>query len=674
MQYRITHEENKEVLCLYLDYNEEFGEELLAKAKEGTRHIAQFLKEKGVNFKGHVVKLFVGSVLVGTMVLGAAGSDDKTVEARTYEQPEQVYTVQSGDSLFIISERTGVSIDTLKNLNDLTSDVIYPGQQLMLEEQAEIGTYHVQAGDSLYLIAERYGMNVNELKMLNNLSTDLIQPGQTLKVVQKAGSNEAQRIQGESYTVQSGDNLSTIAKRFGLTTNELMEMNHLTSDLIHPGQTLVIRGKAIHTTDNKMYTVQPGDNLSTIAKKYNMTTNELKELNQLTSDLIHPGDVLQVSAEATVSESKAGTYIVQPGDNLSTIAKEHGMTTQELKMMNQLTSDRIYPGQVLTIQGKSVIQSYTVQSGDNLWKIARQFNMTIPQLKHMNQLTSEMLQPGQVLRIAPGEAREGVVDFETISIQRTSAQTVTLNLEEYIIGVVSAEMPPYFHEEALKAQALTARTYAAHYVKKGRVLSDTDNHQVYYNENELRAMWGNRFDEYYSKVRNAVLSTEGEVITYGGDLIEAYFFSTSNGRTEEPKYVWGGSVPYLQSVESPWDTRSVEFYDEKTMSFSQFSSRLGLGGTSGLYAEVISYTPGGGVNRINIAGKVFDGEYVRARLGLRSTDFELHFEGGEVRIVQRGWGHRIGMSQYGANYMGQDGYNYRDIIQHYYQGVQIEKL
>src|SRR5690606_25067991 len=182
-----------------------------------------------------------------------------------------------------------------------------------------------------------------------------------------------------------------------------------------------------------------------------------------------------------------------------------------------------------------------------------------------------------------------------------------------MMGVVSAEMPPYFHEEALKAQALPARTYAAHYVKKGRILSDTDHHQVYYSEDELRRMWGKQFDTYYTKVKNAVLATKGEVITYDGELIEAYFFSTSNGRTEEPKYVWGGSVPYLKSVESPWDTQSAEFYDVKTMSYSQFSSKLGLGGTGSLYAEVLSYTPGGGVDRINIAGKVFNGEDVRAR-------------------------------------------------------------
>lgn len=620
MKYKIRKEENQEVLCLYLDYHEEFGEEFIAKAKEGRDAIAQFLKERGVHFKGHLVKLFVGSVLVGTMVL-AGGHDERRVEAKTAESPKQVYTVQAGDSLYAISRRTGVPIETLKALNNLSSDVIHPGQHLLLVNEAEVGTYRVQPGDSLYVIAKKYGMQVDELKALNGLTTDLIHPGQMLKVVQKARSNQDQAAQTQVYTVQPGDNLSTIAKRFGLTTAALKSMNRLNSDLIHPGQQLIIRDTAI-----------------------------------------------QDAQEGVL------TYTVQPGDNLSTIAKRHGMTTQELKAMNGLTSDRIYPGQVLKVKGNQIPQTYTVKSGDSLWTIARQFDMTVQELKHLNRLDSEIIHPGQVLRVVPGERQETTVDTTTITLRRANGQLVTLNLEDYIIGVVSAEMPPYFHEEALKAQALTARTYAAHYVKKGRILSDTDHHQVYYSEDELRRMWGKQFDTYYTKVKNAVLATKGEVITYDGELIEAYFFSTSNGRTEEPKYVWGGSVPYLKSVESPWDTQSAEFYDVKTMSYSQFSSKLGLGGTGSLYAEVLSYTPGGGVDRINIAGKVFNGEDVRARLGLRSTDFELHFEGGNVRIVQRGWGHRIGMSQYGANYMGQAGYTYREIIHHYYQGVQIEKL
>lgn len=672
MKYKIRKEENQEVLCLYLDYHEEFGEEFIAKAKEGRDAIAQFLKERGVHFKGHLVKLFVGSVLVGTMVL-AGGHDERRVEAKTAESPKQVYTVQAGDSLYAISRRTGVPIETLKALNNLSSDVIHPGQHLLLVNEAEVGTYRVQPGDSLYVIAKKYGMQVDELKALNGLTTELIHPGQMLKVVQKARSNQDQAAQTQVYTVQPGDNLSTIAKRFGLTTAALKSMNRLNSDLIHPGQQLIIRDTAIQDAQEGVltYTVQPGDNLSTIAKRHGMTTRELKELNGLTSDLIHPGDVLVVSKGHTVD---AGTYTVKAGDNLSTIAKRHGMTTQELKAMNGLTSDRIYPGQVLKVKGNQIPQTYTVKSGDSLWTIARQFDMTVQELKHLNRLDSEIIHPGQVLRVVPGERQETTVDTTTITLRRANGQLVTLNLEDYIIGVVSAEMPPYFHEEALKAQALTARTYAAHYVKKGRILSDTDHHQVYYSEDELRRMWGKQFDTYYTKVKNAVLATKGEVITYDGELIEAYFFSTSNGRTEEPKYVWGGSVPYLKSVESPWDTQSAEFYDVKTMSYSQFSSKLGLGETGSFYAEVLSYTPGGGVDRINIAGKVFNGEDVRARLGLRSTDFELHFEGGNVRIVQRGWGHRIGMSQYGANYMGQAGYTYREIIHHYYQGVQIEKL
>ena len=191
---------------------------------------------------------------------------------------------------------------------------------------------------------------------------------------------------------------------------------------------------------------------------------------------------------------------------------------------------------------------------------------------------------------------------------------------------------------------------------------------------EIRNSWGeNDYNKYYPLVQKAVKETEGEVITHEGDYIEALFFSTSNGRTEMPEYVWGGKLDYLQSVDSHWDNRSPYYYRVSTFTYSEFTSRLGVASTN-LYANVTSRTANGSVNTINISGRVFSGNYMKSRLGLRSTDFTIKFINGKVEIEQRGWGHAVGLSQYGAYFMGEEGFTYRQIINHYYQGVDIIKI
>lgn len=611
MRYQVKYENQTEVLYLYLDYETEFGlDDLRARIHDSSDKVADFIKEKGIQFKGNLVKVFVGSMLIGTIVLG--GSNIAGAEAATTSQS---YVVKAGDNLSTIAKKVGVSVATIKQLNNLTSDLIHPGQELILQANSEVGEYIVQSGDNLSTIAKRYGMALSELKALNNLSSDVIHPGQRFKVVQSATATNQ-----STYTVKTGDSLSTIAKQFGISVATLKQLNQLSSDTIYPGQSLKVSGTSV-PNQVTTYTVQTGDNLSTIAKRFATTVNDLKRLNNLSSDLIHPGQVLKISG--TETQQATTTYTVKSGDNLSTIANRFGITVNELKKMNNLTSDLIHPGQ-------------TLQIGSSTTTPSKQTHY--------------------------------------VKVRRSNGTVQTIELEDYVTGVVGAEIFPTFHTEALKAQALAARTYAVNYVDSGRILSDADSHQVYYDQSQLKLKWGNDYQKHYQKVRDAVMATAGEVITYNGEYIDALFFSTSNGRTEEPKYVWGGSLPYLQSVASPWDQASKEYETTKTLSYSEFSSRLGLGGTSGLYAEVLERTPGDGVAKIRIAGKVFTGETVRQKLGLRSTDFAIDFLGNQVRITQWGWGHRVGMSQYGAHYMGVAGYSYDEIIHHYYQGVKIEKI
>lgn len=488
--------------------------------------------------------------------------------------------------------------------------------------------------------------------------------GQSMKAEAKAPTPH------QVYIVESGDNLWNISKSVGISVDELKAINDLKTDKIFPGQTLLLRKDAEIGT----VIVQKGDNLWTIANKYGMSVEELKELNNNVSDIIYPGQKLRVI------QAKTQSYTVKSGDSLWKIANQYGMSVNELKSLNNLTSDNIYPGQILhVLEREKTTKTYTVQAGDNLWTLARNYNTTVEEIKRVNNLTSDIIRPNQVLIIPTTTTTATTPDTPTIStkyisVRRQSGVTQSIELEAYVTGVVAAELGAGFNEAAYKAQAVAARTYAARRIEEGKTISDTDSHQVYLDRNQIRSRWGeNDFNKYYPLVEKAVKETKGEVLVYEGEYIDALFFSTSNGRTELPQYVWGGKLDYLQSVDSHWDKKSPYYYKVSTFTNGEFASRLGLS-TTGLYAEVISRTANGSVNSINIGGRVFSGNYVKSRLGLRSTDFTIKFLSGKVSIEQRGWGHGVGLSQYGAYFMGEEGYNYQQILHHYYKGVDIVKI
>lgn len=258
-----------------------------------------------------------------------------------------------------------------------------------------------------------------------------------------------------------------------------------------------------------------------------------------------------------------------------------------------------------------------------------------------------------------------------VSLKLKSGSVISISLEEYVIGVVGAEMPASFSSEALKAQSVAARTYALKRIASGKTLTATTSDQVYKTNDELKAMWGNSFNTYYNKVKNAVNATKGKYMTYNGNYIDALYFSTSNGKTEDPSYVWGTSYPYIKPVDSSVDTNVKSFSYTKTMTLSDFCSKLGVNVSSNSDINILSRTPGDRVNQISIGGKTFTGVNVRTILGLRSADFSISISGSTVTISTKGFGHGCGMSQYGANELAKKGYTYSQILHHYYTSIQI---
>lgn len=254
-----------------------------------------------------------------------------------------------------------------------------------------------------------------------------------------------------------------------------------------------------------------------------------------------------------------------------------------------------------------------------------------------------------------------------IKIKFNNAGVISnIDLEEYVIGVVAAEMPASFHTEALKAQAVAARTYAIKKHSNGITLLNSTAHQVYNTQAQLRAKWGSSYSTYYNKVKSAVNATLGQVLKYNGEYIEASYYAISNGYSELPKYVWNTDYPYLQAVSSTWDKGISAGKHSVTMTYAELSSKLGVTVNYDTEIKVLSKTEGNRVASIKIGEKTFTGVKVRSLLGLRSADFEITKKDTGVVISEVGYGHGVGMSQYGANGAAKAGYSYKQILAHYY--------
>ena len=270
------------------------------------------------------------------------------------------------------------------------------------------------------------------------------------------------------------------------------------------------------------------------------------------------------------------------------------------------------------------------------------------------------------------------VENMNIRVLRENGNIDLVPFEDYIVGVLAGEMPVSFELEALKAQAVAARSYAMskmieNYENEYDV-ADTVRHQVYLDEDHLRNIWGNQFYNRINRLRQAVNETRLEYLSYNEQVAEALYFSTSVGRTEYSEEVFLNKKPYLRSVDSSWDEISPAFEDSATFSSKEFFEKLGLEYSNELDIEIILTTSTGRIRELKINGTEFNGVDVRMKLGLRSNHFQIKKNNKEIEIATRGFGHGVGMSQWGAQAKALKGYTYREILAHYYTGTIIKKI
>ena len=279
-----------------------------------------------------------------------------------------------------------------------------------------------------------------------------------------------------------------------------------------------------------------------------------------------------------------------------------------------------------------------------------------------------------------------LTDTQIISVYIKEEERISeMELEQYIKEVTAAEMPAEFYPEALKAQAVAARTYLinrARYAenseehKGAMICTDATHCKAWTSESEKKDQWGEDANKNWNKISEAVEETKGLIITYNNEPISAVFHSTSSGFTENAKDVWGGDVKYLVSVKSEGDVKSPKFNSEVEMSLDEFK-RIAEENIEGInwecgMIEGIERSEAGGIKKLNVGGVSVKGSDFRFMYGLRSTNIEIEIND-TVKMYVKGYGHGVGMSQYGANYLAQEGKNFEEILKTYYSGVEIKK-
>lgn len=293
--------------------------------------------------------------------------------------------------------------------------------------------------------------------------------------------------------------------------------------------------------------------------------------------------------------------------------------------------------------------------------------------------------------VKPDKHKEGMAVPDTIQVYRhTTGKTETIPFEDYVKGVVAGEMPSDFEMEALKAQAVAARTYSlSKIIRSGSggnpdhpsaPICDDTHCQVYRSPEELKTIKSSEWmDTGWTKIQKAVDSTKGQLLYYQGALVEQpLFHSSSGGKTENSEDVFVSALPYLRSVDSPYETGAPHQNEQVVFSLSEFIQKVkaasngkDVGTVNSDTLKVLSRSQGGRVINVQIGNITMKGRELRDLCGLRSANFVLSLQGNDVVITTDGYGHGVGMSQWGANGMAQAGFNYIDILEHYYTGVEV---
>lgn len=367
-------------------------------------------------------------------------------------------------------------------------------------------------------------------------------------------------------------------------------------------------------------------------------------------------------------------------DNNKSIEKKVNIESL-LKVIKPIINIVLYSAVFLTF----LIVSYEVILGnDNSYKVEKivqqDDNININVENNSKQTEIQASQSSIPLKI----------DIETIKVYLSSEdRIVELNIEDYVKGVVCSEMPLNFNKEALKAQAIVARTYAlAHAMelgcsKYGGDVCDTVHCQVYTKKETKISQLGALGDSRWQLVEAVVKETEGEVLTYNGAIATgAFYFSTSGGRTENVEDVFSNSVPYLKSVESKGEEIAPRYTSTETYDLNRFIQIINSNYSKAKLSPIdlksqiaiLSYTEGGAIKEISLGGVVISGVEFRKIFGLNSANFNLEFLSNQININCKGFGHGVGMSQWGANVMAGEGKTCEEILKHYYSGISIERI
>lgn len=283
---------------------------------------------------------------------------------------------------------------------------------------------------------------------------------------------------------------------------------------------------------------------------------------------------------------------------------------------------------------------------------------------------------------------EASASKDTVTVlQAASGNVVEMDTLEYLVGCVACEMPPSYHEEALKAQAVAAYTNLQRLKQNpdgkagtADITDDTGTHQGYYDAATRQEKWGGKYEIYNEKVTAAVLAVLGQTLTYDGAPITAAYFALCPGRTESAQTIWGNEIPYLQSVTSTGDRLSPELNSEAVFSAEELRKALSADSEITLGDDPAAWFLGdlqvsengtGTVTAVTVGGKTMTGQQLRTALGLASPAFTVALQDSNFTFSVTGSGHFVGMSQYGADYMARQGADYKEILAHYYPGTTI---
>lgn len=300
---------------------------------------------------------------------------------------------------------------------------------------------------------------------------------------------------------------------------------------------------------------------------------------------------------------------------------------------------------------------------------------------------TEEASPDETEATSPEEPADTDTEECFLVLSAESGEVMTLSERDYVIGAVAAEMPAIFETEALKAQAVAAYTYAvrqraiskaapADELKGAHFSDDSTKYQAFYTTGQMKERYKEKFDEYYEKISDAAQSVYGELLEYEGEPIVAAFHSMSSGMTESSVNVWGGSLPYLTAVESKSDLSAPAYQCEYRFTEEEIKKALtgfGFSGKPDSWLKTGSVSKSGTVMTVTAGDRTITGVELRALLGLRSAAFTISYADGVFLITTKGYGHGVGMSQYGANAMAQGGSTYVEILEHYYPGTQLTK-